>query len=261
MNAPKHILIVDGDAAARTELGREIGRLGYSVSYATTAEDASRALVRATRPDLALIKAELPDCNGHELVARLRRRGALLPLILLADFASEDDIVWGLDAGADDYVTRPLRIRELVARIRAQLRASICQEPGDLRVGLLTFRPATRTVVHPFLPRPVRLTEKEAALLGRLCRAEGRSVSRETLLREVWGYSPTVSSHTVETHVYRLRRKIEGGPSVPPILLSDDGGYRLATGEAAKPLLDEMGPASWAVSPLAPAGLALATAK
>ncbi len=235
MNALKHILIVDGNAAARTELGRDIARHGYSVGYVPTAEAALLVLARAGRADLVLVETDLPDCDGSDLVGRLRRRGVMLPVILLADSATEDDIVRGLDAGADDVVVRPLRMRELVARIRAQLRATACHEEGDLKVGVLTFRPATRIAVHPFLPRPVRLTEKEAALLGRLCRAEGRPVSRQTLLREVWGYSPNVSSHTVETHIYRLRRKIEDGVGTPPIVLSDEGGYRLATGEAMAP--------------------------
>jgi DNA-binding response OmpR family regulator len=256
----KHILIVDGDAAARTELGREITRLGHTVSYATTAEAASLALARATRPDLALIETDLPDSDGRELVARLRRRGALLPLILLADNASEEDIVWGLDAGADDFLVRPLRMREVAARIRAQFRATILQEEGDLKVGILTFRPATRIAVHPFLPHPVRLTEKEASLLARLCRADGRPVSRQTLLREVWGYSPNVSSHTVETHIYRLRRKIEGGQGTPPILLSEEGGYRLATGDASEEPRDTR-PVAWAKPPLLAATRLLAVAE
>jgi DNA-binding response OmpR family regulator len=234
MNASKQILIVDGDAKARAELAREVGRLGYTVSSAPTAEAASLALARQGRADLVLIETGLPDGDGRDLVGRLRRRGVLLPVILLSAAATEDDVVRGLDAGADDYLVRPLRIRELAARIRAQLRVSIGREESDLQVGALIYRPSTRTAFHPFLPHPARLTEKEAALLARLCRAEGRPVSRQTLLREVWGYNPNVSSHTVETHIYRLRRKIEGAQGTPPIVLSDGGGYRLATIELAE---------------------------
>ena len=229
----RHILIVDGDASTRSDLGREVARLGYRVTGAATAEAASSLLCRASRADLVLIDTDLPDGDGRDLVAALRRRGVMLPMILLSDAASEDDIVAGLDAGADDYLVRPLRIREFAARIRAQFRITVGCDEDDMRVGVLTYRPATRTAFHPFLSQPVRLTEKEAALLGRLCRAEGRPVSRTTLLREVWGYSPSVSSHTVETHIYRLRRKIEGSPGTPPIVLSDEGGYRLSTGELA----------------------------
>jgi DNA-binding response OmpR family regulator len=229
MTAPRHILIVDGDATSRAELAREMARLGYTVGHAASAEAAALALARHRHADLVLIETDLPDGDGRELVARLRRRGVMLPMLLLSATASEDAVVAGLDAGADDYLVRPLRPRELVARIRAQLRVAVGLEETDLRVGLLTYRPSTRTAFQPFLPQPVRLTEKEAALLARLCHAEGRPVSRETLLREVWGYSPNVSSHTVETHVYRLRRKIEGGSGTPPVVLNDEGGYRLAT--------------------------------
>ena len=257
----RHILIVDGDPTTRSELGRELARLGYSVGYAGTCEAASLALARATRADLALVASELPDGDGRDLIIRLRRRGAMLPMILVADSASEDEIVGGLDAGADDFLERPLRIRELAARIRAQLRATVGHEESDLKVGVLTFRPATRLAAHPFLPQPVRLTEKEAALLGRLCRAEGRPVSRQTLLREVWGYSPNVSSHTVETHIYRLRRKIEGDGGSPPILLSEEGGYRLATYEPpAEAPAPRPAPPVWATAAHEPA-LALAAAE
>lgn len=237
MTVQRHIMIVDGNAGRRTDLAREVARFGFAVIQAATAEAATQALTRAGRADLLLVEAALPDSSGRELIARQRRRGLLLPAILLADMASEDDLVRGLDAGADDYLLRPLRMRELAARIRSQFRVSIGREETDLHVGVLTFRPSTRTAFHPFLTHPVRLTEKEAALLGRLCRAEGRPVSRQTLLREVWGYSPNVSSHTVETHVYRLRRKIEGAAGTPPIVLNDEGGYRLAGFE---PVVDDM---------------------
>ena len=229
----RHILIVDGNVSARNDLARQVAGMGYKVTGAASAEAASSLLCRASRADLVLIDTDLPDGDGRDLVVALRHRGVMLPMILLSDAASEDDIVAGLDAGADDYMVRPLRIREFAARIRAQFRITIDRDEDDLRVGVLTYRPATRTAFHPFLPQPVRLTEKEAALLARLCRAEGRPVSRQTLLREVWGYSPSVSSHTVETHIYRLRRKIEGSPATPPIVLSDEAGYRLSTGEPA----------------------------
>ena len=239
----RHILIVDGDAPARTDLAREVARLGYKVSGAASAEAAVVMLSRPGAADLVLIEAELPDGDGRTLVTTLRRRGLMLPVLLLSESGAEDAIVAGLDAGADDYVVRPLRIRELAARIRAQFRITVGRDDDDMQVGILTYRPGTRTAFHPFLSEPARLTEKEAALLAHLCRAEGRPVSRQTLLREVWGYSPSVSSHTVETHIYRLRRKIEGAPDTPAIVLSDEGGYRLA---------DNPPPAPWAEPAVSP---------
>jgi DNA-binding response OmpR family regulator len=234
-------------------------RFGYKVSGTATGEAASQILSRAGRADLVLIDTDLPDVDGRDFVAGLRRRGAMLPVILLSDAGAEDDVVAGLDAGADDYIVRPIRIRELGARIRAQFRITMGRDEEDLQIGVLTFRPSTRTAFHPFLAQPVRLTEKEAALLARLCRAEGRPVSRQTLLREVWGYSPAVSSHTVETHIYRLRRKIEGMEGAPPIVLSDDGGYRLSTGEPvlAQPSVGVSPSATWITTRSHPPVLAI----
>jgi DNA-binding response OmpR family regulator len=236
MNTPRHILIVDGDAGARDELAREVARHGYSVTQVATAADAtSMALFLTARVDLMLIDTDLPDADGRELVSRLRRRGVTAPIIVLSSAGEEDDMVWGLDAGADDYIVRPPRPRELAARIRAQFRVATAPAEGDIRIGPITYRPASRTVYRPGMTRCTRLTEKEAALLLRLCSADGRPVSRQTLLREVWGYSPAVTSHTVETHIYRLRRKIESGSGSPMLLLNEDGGYRLAAGRVMEP--------------------------
>jgi DNA-binding response OmpR family regulator len=235
MSTPRHILIVDGNPTARCELAREIGRLGYGTTQAASAADAtSVALFLTSQVDLMLIDTDLPDADGRELVSRLRRRGVAVPVIVLSSAGAEDDVVWGLDAGADDYMVRPLRPRELAARIRAQFRVAVAPDDTDIRIGPLIYRPASRTVYRPGMVRSIRLTEKEAALLLRLCGAEGKPVSRQTLLREVWGYSPAVSSHTVETHIYRLRRKIEPGDGTPVLLLNEDGGYRLRLDQPAE---------------------------
>jgi len=228
MSAPRHILIVDGNPRSRGELTREISQLGYTVTQATSAADAmSVTLFMTSRIDLLLVDTDLPDADGRELVSRLRRRGMAMPIILLSAVACEDDVVWGLDAGADDYVVGGLRVRELAARIRAQFRVAVAPDDADIQIGPVTYRPGSRTVFRPGMVRSTRLTEKEAALLLRLCSAEGEPVSRQTLLREVWGYSPAVSSHTVETHIYRLRRKIEPSAGAPVLLLNEGGGYRL----------------------------------
>ncbi len=228
MSTQRHILIADSDGDERAALARELTTAGYSVSEAATGSEAmALAFSRAARIDLMLLHTDLPDADGREVVSRLRRRGISVPVILISDSANEEDVVWGLDAGADDFVVRPLRARELAARMRAQLRAGAAREDAEIRIGPAVFRPASRTMVHPDIARPLKLTEKETALLLRLCRADGRAVSRQTLLREVWGYSPDVSSHTVETHIYRLRRKIEPSPNSPALLVNEHGGYRL----------------------------------
>lgn len=252
MTTPRHILIVDGDPGTRGALAREVARLGYGVTQARSAADAtSAALFLMAGIDLMLIDTDLPDGDGRELVARLRKRGVAVPMIVLSSADAEDDVVWGLDAGADDYIVRPVRPRELAARIRGQFRAAASPGDGDIRIGPVTYRPETRTVYRPGLARPTRLTEKEAALLLRLCGAGGRPVSRQTLLREVWGYSPAVSSHTVETHIYRLRRKIEPEAGRSMLLLNENGGYRLRLGPVA-----EIEVAGWSI----PAALGSAAA-
>jgi DNA-binding response OmpR family regulator len=228
MNTQRHILIVDNDPVSSAALAADVTAAGYAVSHTASGGDAmATVLNRGARVDLLLIDTDLADGDGREIVARLRRRGASLPIIVLAATCSEDDVVWALDAGADDYLPRPARMRELVARLRAQFRAAATRQDADVRIGPAVFRPASRTLIHPDVPRPVRLTEKEAALLARLCQGGGRPVSRQTLLREVWGYSPDVASHTVETHIYRLRRKIEPTPQSPALLVNESGGYRL----------------------------------
>jgi len=227
MHTQRTILIVDGNASARTALASELAASGFAVIQATcAAEVAGRTLGREGPPDLLIIDCALPDSHGRDVVAGLRRAGSAVPVILLAAEADEDDIVSGLDAGADDFLVRPTRERELAARVRALLR-SAARDAGEIRVGPALFDPATRRLSHPAAGRPLRLTEKEAALLMRLCRADGEPVTRQTLLREVWGYSPAASSHTVETHIYRLRRKIEPTPDSPALLVSESGGYRL----------------------------------
>ncbi len=228
MSTQRHILIVGNDPGERAALANDIAAAGYAVTQGESGSDAmAMTLGRGTRVDLLLVDTDLPDADGREIVSRLRRRGAGLPIILMSASTTEDDVVGGLDAGADDYVARPVRPRELIARLRAQLRASANRPDTDIRIGPALFRPESRTLAHPDAPRAVRLTEKEAALLIRLCHADGRTVSRRTLLRDVWGYSPEVSSHTVETHIYRLRRKIEPTPQSPALLVNETGGYRL----------------------------------
>ena len=234
MNIQRHILIADSHRESRTALAADLAECGYTVSHTGSgAEAVGLVLNRSASIDLLLLHTDLADADGRDVVTRLRRRGVGLPVMLMSDSAAEDEVVQGLDAGADDFIVRPVRPRELAARVRVQLRASATREDAELRIGPAVFRPASRTLVHPDVVRPLKLTEKETALLLRLYRAEGRAVSRQTLLREVWGYSPDVSSHTVETHSYRLRRKIEPTLQSPALLLSESGGYRLALEVAA----------------------------
>ena len=252
MSTQRHILIADPDTTERAALAAELAGLGYTVTQTASGSEATAlAMSRSGRIDLMMVHSDLPDIEGSDLVARLRRRGVGTPIILITDSAAEDDVVGGLDAGADDVMVRPMRQRELGARLRAHLRAGGARGETDLRIGPATFRPSSRTLIHPDVARPLKLTEKETALLLRLYRGDGRPVSRLTLLREVWGYSPETSSHTVETHIYRLRRKIEPTPRSVPLLISESGGYRLTTETQMVPAGLHDAPATGWTMPLA----------
>jgi DNA-binding response OmpR family regulator len=229
MMTDKTILIVDGDLGARMMLGETLGsHPNTTICHAATAADAIGQLTaRDCRIDAALIEVNLPDEDGRALCQRLRKLGLRIPILLLSTLGEEDDVVEGLDAGANDYVIRPFRSNELRARLCAQLRAHELSEDAVLTVGPYQFRPAQRLLIDTRANRRIRLTEKESAVLKFLHRSGAAPVARRVLLREVWGYCPTASTHTVETHIYRLRRKIEPDATQILLLVNEDGGYRL----------------------------------
>jgi DNA-binding response OmpR family regulator len=230
MSGQKHILIVDDDRALRGTLAAALETDGaFAVMQADSAADAmAKAQTRAVRFDAVLLDVALPDGDGCELCLRLRRTGLRMPIIMLTGSTSEDDVVRGLDAGANDYVMKPFRLAELTARLRAQIRAHETSEDAVLTIGPYHFRPGTRTLHDPLENRRIRLTDKETSVLKFLYRSGIKPVARQILLREVWGYAKGASTHTVETHIYRLRRKIEPEANSVRILVNEEGGYRLA---------------------------------
>ncbi|HMP63940.1 MAG TPA: response regulator transcription factor, partial [Phenylobacterium sp.] len=173
------------------------------------------------------LDVDLPDMNGREVCKALRDQGVAAPIIMLTAAASDEDTVKGLEAGANDYVTKPYRFAVLLARIRAQLRSHEQSEGAVFQLGGHEVRPSAK-VLGGESQRQIRLTEKETNILKYLYRAGDKPVSREELLAEVWGYNAGVTTHTLETHVYRLRQKIEPDPGNARLLLTEAGGYRLA---------------------------------
>ena len=167
----------------------------------------------------------LPDFDGREAVRILRKNGFKAPIIMLTGHNTDSDTILGLESGANDYVTKPFRFAVLLARIRAHLRDYEASEEAVFTIGPYTFRPSSKILVNP-KGNKVRLTEKETGVLRYLCRA-GHPVSRETLLQEVWGYNSGLTTHTLETHIYRLRQKIEKDAASPAILVTEAGGYTL----------------------------------
>jgi DNA-binding response OmpR family regulator len=179
--------------------------------------------------DAALVVGAGTADNPSLICARLRQIWPNCPVIFLADAATEQDVVRALEGGASDFLMSPFRPAELAARLRAQIRAHANSADIVIRIGSYRFAPATRMIENTETGETIRLTQKEAEVLKFLHRADGQPVARQTLLRDVWGYRDGADSYTVESHVYRLRRKIEANPSRPRYLVNDAGGYLLVT--------------------------------
>jgi DNA-binding response OmpR family regulator len=227
MRGLRKILIVDDDPALRQSLGEQLEQYGeFSVVECDSAA-AALAAVRMGRVDVILLDIGLPDMDGREACRRMRQNGITSPIVMLTAADSEAETVAGLDAGANDYVTKPFRLSVLMARLRAHLRQSEHNEDAVLTIGPYTFQPGAKLMLDPSGRKKVRLTEKETAILKYLYRAGDRVIGRDTLLGEVWGYNAGVTTHTLETHVYRLRQKIERDPAHAEILVTEPGGYRL----------------------------------
>jgi DNA-binding response OmpR family regulator len=179
------------------------------------------------RFDAVILDVGLPDGDGRDYCVRLRGEGHRMPIIMLTGSNAENDVVRGLDSGANDYISKPFRLAELLARLRAQLRSFESSEDAVFAIGPYMFRPAAKLLQDPGRGRRIRLTEKEAAILKFLYRAGTHAVARQVLLNEVWGYNASVTTHTLETHIYRLRQKIEPDPGNARLLITEGGGYRL----------------------------------
>jgi len=223
----RRILIVDDDSALRQSLAEQLQlhEEFMAVEAATAAE--ALDLVKRQYHDAVILDVGLPDMDGRELCRLMRREGVRSPILMLTAADSESDTVLGLDSGANDYIAKPFRLHVLLARLRAQLRQHEQSDDAIFTIGPYTFRPGTKLLVDETKRKKVRLTEKETAILKYLYRAGTRTIGRDVLLNEVWGYNSGVTTHTLETHVYRLRQKIERDPTHAEILITDAGGYRL----------------------------------
>jgi DNA-binding response OmpR family regulator len=227
--AKRRILLVGPEPEARralaTEVAHKAGLHADEVGTAAHAIDAARRRFY----EAALVETTLPDMDGRELCRVLRRRKFSAPILLLGAGGSEADIILGLDAGANDYVVKPVKLDVLLARLRAHLRQFARTAHLYLEIGPYLFSPARRELCRPSGGRPVLLTEKETAILRYLYWNGARDVNCDTIMREVWGCRPGLTTHTVQTHIYRLRQKIETLPGAPRLILSTPGfGYRLA---------------------------------
>jgi DNA-binding response OmpR family regulator len=230
MDQLKHVLIVGADVASRNALSRALESDGaFHVTEAAGATDVIARTQARQRQIHAIIVYPVPaGGGGSDLCGWLRCHGLRVPIIVLSEGAAEQDVVRALDAGANDYVVRPARVAELKTRLRAHIRQHETSEDVVLAVGPYYFRPGARSLHQRGENRAIRLTQQEVAILKHLYRAGGRPISSQALLQEAWGYTGEARSRTVETHIYRLRRKIEPDPSRPYIIVKDRSGYRLA---------------------------------
>ncbi|MEO3389409.1 response regulator transcription factor [Mesorhizobium sp. CAU 1741] len=220
------ILIVDDDADLREMLVEQLSLYEeFEVLQESTAGKGVQS-ARGSIVDLLIMDVGLPDMDGREAVKLLRKGGFKAPIIMLTGHDTDSDTILGLEAGANDYVTKPFRFAVLLARIRAQLRQHEQSEDATFSVGPYVFKPSQKLLTDPKGGK-VRLTEKEASIIKYLYRADQKVVTRDVLLEEVWGYNSGVTTHTLETHVYRLRQKIERDPSNAEILVTESGGYKL----------------------------------
>ncbi len=228
MNRVKKILLVDDDELLCEALIDQFSvHDEFSVEPVSTAQGAVDRVKDEAHIDLMLLDVGLPDMDGREACRIMRKNGFKSPIIMLTGADTEADTILGLDAGANDYVSKPFKFGVLLARVRAHLRSHEQSEDAVFKVGPYEFRPAVKMLVTPE-EKKIRLTEKETSILKFLYRAGGKPVTRDVLLDEVWGYNSGVTTHTLETHVYRLRQKIEPDPSNASILLTESGGYRLS---------------------------------
>jgi DNA-binding response OmpR family regulator len=220
------ILIVEDDPELREALVDQLALHEKFEAIGVETGAGGMQAAKAGEIDLVIMDVGLPDIDGREAVRILRKVGFKAPIIMLTGHDSDSDTILGLESGANDYVVKPFRFAVLLARIRAQLRQHETSEDAVFNLGSKTFRPGNKLLLNSKGAK-VRLTEKETAILRCLYRARLRPVSREMLLQEVWGYNSSVTTHTLETHIYRLRQKIEEEPSEPSILISEAGGYKL----------------------------------
>jgi DNA-binding response OmpR family regulator len=228
MSSGKRILIVDDDETLLQMLAEQLQLHEEFATECVTSGTEALERAKAEYFDVIILDVGLADIDGREVCRLMRRAGVKSPIIMLTGADTDADTILGLDSGANDYVTKPFRLGVLLARLRAHIRQHERSDDAVFAIGPYTFQPGAKLLLDEARRKKIRLTDKETAILKYLYRTGDRVVSREVLLDEVWGYNAGVTTHTLETHVYRLRQKIERDPANARILVTEPGGYRLA---------------------------------
>ena len=223
----KKVLLINDDEDLREALSEQLLMTeDFDVYEGRNGAEALQK-VKQQSYDLLVLDVGLPATDGRELCRLIRKQGVKCPIVMLTGHETDSDTILGLDAGANDYITKPFKFLVLLARIRAQLRQHEQSEDATFTLGPYTFKPSIKILVTADAKK-IRLTEKETNILKFLYGAIEDVVPRDILLHEVWGYNAGVTTHTLETHIYRLRQKIEPDPSKASILITENGGYRLS---------------------------------
>jgi DNA-binding response OmpR family regulator len=222
------ILLVDADQSLREALGEQLDLTHEFITH--TAATLAEGFELASRQPMGLALLDIQQVVPQaypSAPAFARQSGLSCPIIMIGHGADSDaETIHALDGGANDYMPKPLRVGVLVARMRAHLRAAGEANDRPRRLGRFQFYAADKQLIDEDGSR-IRLTDKETEILRYLYRAGPITVPREVLLAEVWSYSAQIATHTLETHIYRLRRKIEADPKAATLLITDEGGYRL----------------------------------
>ena len=222
----KNILLVDAEEDLRDALAEQ---LLITEEFQVIEAGSGKETLEHVRDDvfdIIILDVSLPDMDGRELCKLMRKQGMKCPIVMLTEHDSDSDTILGLDAGANDSVTKPFKFSFLLARIRSQLRRFEQSEDATFTLGPYTFMPAAKMLINS-KEQKIRLTEKETNILKFLLRTDNKIVPRDVLLHEVWGYNAGVTTHTLETHIYRLRQKIEPDPARVSLLVTEGGGYKV----------------------------------
>ncbi|MGB2196002.1 response regulator transcription factor [Planktomarina sp.] len=223
----KKIFLIDDDEDLREALSEQLLMTeDFDVHEGASGTEALEKIKQHSY-DLLVLDVGLPDTDGRELCRLIRKQGVKCPILMLTGHDTDSDTILGLDAGANDYITKPFKFPVLLARMRAQLRQHELSEDAIFVLGPYTFKPSLKLLVTSD-DKKIRLTEKETNILKFLYRSTEDVVPRDILLHEVWGYNAGVTTHTLETHIYRLRQKIEPDPGKARLLVTENGGYRLS---------------------------------
>ena len=220
------LLIVDDDVYLRSSLRQQFLAEGFQNIFDVGSVTGLKAALKDSKPDLILLDIEMPDGNGVEICKRLRSDGFTKPIVMLTAKNAESEIIKGLEAGANEYVTKPVRMGELLTRIHTQLWQFNSLDDGQFEMADLIFVPANKMLHKIGCVQMQALTEKETTILKFLYRTFPESATKDVLLTEIWGMQNGLTTHTLETHIYRLRKKI-GRLTKASVVITTQNGYRL----------------------------------